>query len=197
MNPLHRLVLAVSRISALTGGAMLLLAAIIIGIDILMRALLSRSIGGADELSGYALAISTAWGLSFALLHRAHIRIDSFYELLPAAIRAALDLVSLLCFILFMSLIAWHGWGVLSQTLSSGTRSISALATPLVIPQTMWFAGFVFLILVLVLLFVEALVAWKRGDLPSLSTLIGSKAIREEIDEEIEQLQPAKEPFSR
>ena len=66
------------------GGALVLLAAILIGIDVLMRKFLARSIGGADELAGYALAIGTAWGLGAALLDRAHIRIDSLYMLFPA-----------------------------------------------------------------------------------------------------------------
>ena len=66
------------------GGALVLLAAVLIGIDVLMRKFLDRSIGGADELAGYSLAIGTAWGLGAALLDRAHIRIDSLYVLLPA-----------------------------------------------------------------------------------------------------------------
>ena len=39
----------------------------------------SMTLGGADELSGYALAISSAWGFSSALLSRSHIRIDTVY----------------------------------------------------------------------------------------------------------------------
>ena len=65
------------------GGALVLLAAVLIGIDVLMRKFFDRSIGGADELAGYALAIGTAWGLRAALLDRAHIRIDSLYVLFP------------------------------------------------------------------------------------------------------------------
>ena len=53
------------------GGGLILLAAVLIGIDVLMRKFLNRSIGGADELAGYALAIGTAWGLGAALIDRA------------------------------------------------------------------------------------------------------------------------------
>ena len=74
------------------GGALVLLAAVLIGIDVLMRKFLARSIGGADELAGYSLAIGTAWGLGAALLDRAHIRIDSLYVLFPQKLRLALDL---------------------------------------------------------------------------------------------------------
>ena len=56
------------------GGALILLAAVLIGIDVLMRKFLDRSIGGADELAGYALAIGTAWGLGAALLDRSRYR---------------------------------------------------------------------------------------------------------------------------
>ena len=73
------------------GGALVLLAAVLIGIDVLMRKFLDRSIGGADELAGYSLAIGTAWGLGAALLDRAHIRIDSLYVFFPQKIRLALD----------------------------------------------------------------------------------------------------------
>ena len=190
MRRLHRLAYAVSHAGALVGGALLLLAAVIIGLDIFLRTLFARSIGGADELSGYALAIATAWGLSFALLHRAHIRIDSFYGLLPTWVRAALDVLSLLAFILFIGLITWRAWGVLSQSIASNARSISALSTPLVVPQALWFAGFVFLMLVLLMLMAESLIAWTKGDHRALARLIGSKAVAEEIQEEIQQTEP-------
>src|SRR6266487_1212317 len=78
------------------GGALVLLAAVLIGIDVLMRKFLARSIGGADELAGYALAIGTTWGLGAALLDREHIRIDSLYGLFPKKLRLFLDVVALL-----------------------------------------------------------------------------------------------------
>src|SRR2546430_16058079 len=112
------------------GGALVLLAAVLIGIDVLMRKFLDRSIGGADELAGYALALGTAWSLGAALLDRAHIRIDSLYVLLPRWLRLSLDFVGLALFIAFFGLIAWHGWGVVQQSWMSGSRSQSALATP-------------------------------------------------------------------
>src|SRR5881275_1924304 len=86
------------------GGALILLAAVLIGIDVLMRKFLTESIGGADELAGYALAIGTAWGLGAALIDRAHIRIDSLYGLFPKKLRLFLDVVALLLFIGFFGL---------------------------------------------------------------------------------------------
>src|ERR1044072_5295045 len=81
------------------GGALGVLAAGLIGIDVLMRKFLDRSIGGADELAGYSLAIGTAWGLAAALLDRAHIRIDSLYVLFPQKLRLALDVAAVVVLI--------------------------------------------------------------------------------------------------
>src|SRR6185436_12921876 len=98
------------------GGALILLAAVLIGIDVLMRKFLTASIGGADELAGYALAIGTAWGLGAALIDRAHIRIDSLYVLFPRRLRLLLDLAALILFVSFFGLMTWHGLGVMTQS---------------------------------------------------------------------------------
>lgn len=185
MDRLHRLAIAISRAGTLVGGGLLLLSAVLVAIDVTMRAFLSRSIGGADELSGYALTIATAWGLCFALLERSHIRIDTVYKLTSAPLRAAMDLLSLIGFFVFMSVTTYYAWIVLSQSITSNARSISGLSTPLAIPQALWFAGFVFLLAVIALLIVEGVVAMLRGDLASVARLIGSKAVTEEIDEEM------------
>src|SRR5690349_24258806 len=108
------------------GGALILLAAVLIGIDVLMRKLLDRSIGGADELAGYALAIGTVWGLGAALLDRAHIRIDSLYVLFPQKLRLGLDLAALVLLVGFFALVGWHGIGVVTQSWTAGSRSQSA-----------------------------------------------------------------------
>src|SRR5206468_6695661 len=98
------------------GGALVFLAAVLIGIDVVMRKYLARSIGGADELAGYSLAIGTAWGLGAALIDRAHIRIDSLYGLFPRKLRLTLDVVALVLFIAFFGLMTWHSLGVVSQS---------------------------------------------------------------------------------
>ncbi len=139
------------------GGALVLLAAVLIGIDVLMRKFLARSIGGADELAGYSLAIGTAWGLGAALLDRAHIRIDSLYVLFPQKLRLALDLLALVLLVGFFALTLWHGLGVLSQSWISNSHSQSALETPTVIPLALWIAGLASFVVVGVLLLLQAL----------------------------------------
>ena len=170
------------------GGALILLAAVLIGIDVLMRKFLALSIGGADELAGYALAIGTAWGLGAALIDRAHIRIDSLYVLFPRKLRLLLDLTALLLFVAFFALMTWHGFGVVTQSWTSGSRSQSALETPTVIPQALWIVGLLGFVVVGVLLLLYALGMIVRGDYAGAGRTIGTRSAEEEVEDEIRDL---------
>jgi TRAP-type C4-dicarboxylate transport system permease small subunit len=171
------------------GGALVLLAALLIGIDVLLRKFFTRSIGGADELAGYALAIGSAWGLAAALVDRAHIRIDSLYIWFPSYLRAALDLTGLALFIGFFALVAWHGSGVVAQSWTSGSRSQSDLQTPTILPQVLWIAGIILFVFGGLLLILEALVKLKAGDQAGIARLIGTRSAEEEVEEEIRALE--------
>jgi TRAP-type C4-dicarboxylate transport system permease small subunit len=185
MGRLQSIIEGISRVGAVVGGAMLLLASILICVDVALRYTISKTLGGADELSGYALAIASAWGFSTALLTRSHIRIDTAYVRVGPRVRAALDLLSLVTLAGFMTLITWHGWGVVEQSWVSGSRSLSDLETPVIIPQALWFAGLVFFVLVAMLLLLRALRALIAGDLPKFFELIGSKSAVAEAEEEV------------
>lgn len=192
MRQLQTIAERVSRAGAIVGGAMLLAAAVIICIDIFLRYAFARTVGGADDLSGYALAIAGAWGLSTALLSRSHIRIDTVYvHVKSRAARAALDVLSLAAFTVFGALVAWHGWGVVRLSFDSSSRSQSAMEVPLAIPQAIWFVGLAFFLAVALLLLSRSIAAWARGDLDSVFRLIGSKSAVAEAKEEITAVEQA------
>jgi TRAP-type C4-dicarboxylate transport system permease small subunit len=170
------------------GGALILAAALLIGVDVVLRKFLVRSIGGADELAGYALAIGSAWGFGAALLDRAHIRIDSLYLLFPSWLRVALDLAGLLLLSGFFSLVAWHGSGVVMQSWTSGSRSQSDLQVPTVIPQLIWVAGLALFVLVGLVLLIDALAKLRAGNLGGVTRAIGTRSAEEEVAEEIQAL---------
>lgn len=176
----------ISRIGAIIGGALLLVASVLICIDITLRYTVSITLGGADELSGYALAISSAWGFSSALLSRSHIRIDTVYVRIKSiSLRALLDLISLATLLGFFGMVTWYAWGVVKQSWDSSSRSLSAIEMPLVIPQGLWFAGLLFFVALSALLLVRGLLAFAAGNYTGLFALIGSKSALAEAEEEI------------
>ena len=73
--------------AALAGGLLMLVCCFMVSAEILLRKLFNHSIGGADELTGYALGIATSWSFAYALACRANIRIDSLYMMLPLRYR--------------------------------------------------------------------------------------------------------------
>jgi TRAP-type C4-dicarboxylate transport system permease small subunit len=170
------------------GGALILLAALLIGVDVVLRKFFDASIGGADELAGYALAIGTAWGLGAALVDRAHIRIDSLYVHFPLPLRLALDVAGLLLLLGFFALVAWHGFGVVEQSWMSGSRSQSAIETPTVIPQFVWIVGLAGFLAVGVVLLAHALALVARGDLNGAARLISTRSAEEEVEDEVRDL---------
>src|SRR3546814_3028249 len=64
----------ISRYAIWFGGTLVLVSAFVVSVDVLLRKIFLISMGGSDELSGYAFAIGTAWALGFTLLRRANVR---------------------------------------------------------------------------------------------------------------------------
>ncbi len=178
----------VARFGLWVGGALVLAAALLIGVDVTLRKFFNTSLGGADELAGYALALGTAWSLGAAMLDRAHIRIDSLYAFFPRGLRLALDFAGLSLFMAFFGLIAWHGWNVMQQSWVSGSRSQSALATPTVIPQGIWLAGLALFFALGLALLVHAVLMLARGNAAAAEKAISTRSAEEEVQAEIQEL---------
>jgi TRAP-type mannitol/chloroaromatic compound transport system permease small subunit len=185
VDPLLALSRRIARFGAWFGGFLIIASALLVGVEVVIRKVFTLSIGGADELSGFALAISTSWALAFALLERAHIRIDSLYARLPARLCAVLDLLALAVFTAFIALVAWHGFGVFATSYKLGARSLSPLGTPLVVPQALWVLGFAMFLAIALVLFVRALLALIAGDLAAARRLVGSRNVSEELQAEL------------
>ena len=171
-----------ARICGWICGLLLTLSAFLIGLDILLRETIVVTIGGANELSGYALAVSSSWGCMVALVHRMHVRIDSVYTHLTPRIRALLDIVGLASFIYFLSFVTFYAYKVLEQSIESDTHSISALGAPLAIPQAVWFAGFVVFLIVAAIYLLRAMLAFAKGDLRRVRELLGARSVEEEME---------------
>jgi TRAP-type C4-dicarboxylate transport system permease small subunit len=169
-----------ARAAIVAGGGMIFAAALLVSADVLARKLFGTSLGGADELSGYALAISTTWGLAAVLFARGNVRVDALYQHLPPRLRGALDLFGLVALSLFAIPLARHGYAVLETSWSLGALSNTPLKTPLWIPQALWVAGLVLFALMLVVLLVRASAAFVHGDLGTLHRLAGARSIQEE-----------------
>ena len=179
---LDRVARVVSRYAAIGGGVLILLAALLVFFDILARKLIGWTVGGADELSGYALAIGTAWALPYCLLRRANIRVDSLQRLLPTPVRAALDVLSLAVLSAFVLLLTYRAGLLFLETVDRNARSVSPLSTPLIIPQSIWLAGLAWYSSTIVISLLRLASALLRRDLDGVFEVAGSGATQSETD---------------
>lgn len=161
-------------IAILTGIGLLACAAFVL-CDILLRQV-GASFGGTDEISGYAMAIAAAWGMSFTLLELGHVRIDILRSRMATRGRVLFDLFSMLVLTLTISLIAFQCWPVLAKSIANDSRANTVLETPLWIVQVPWFAGWVWFALMAWLTLMAALVLLVQGRFAATERAIGAFA---------------------
>ena len=188
MDRLLDLARRLARLGAWCGGALVVAAAVLIGVDVAMRKLFVLSVGGASEISGYVLAIASSWSFALVMLDRAHVRIDSLYAILPNRVCALLDVLSLMAMLYLAGLLAWQGEHVFAQSLQYGSRALTPIATKLQYPQFLWLIGLVYFALVVALLLLRALWALATGDVASVRRVAGSRTASQELQEELESL---------
>ena len=173
-----------SRVLVWIGGTLIILSALTVTFDVVTRKLFDYSIGGADELSGYAFAIATTFGLAFALFERAHIRVDALHNLFPAPVKILADFVGIILLAGFAGVVCAMAWDLVADTLQYNSKSITPMRTPLAIPQIPWLGGWLFFCFSAVLVIVAALWALINRDMATVNQLIGAKTIDEQIEDE-------------
>jgi len=177
---------AVSRAGVWVGGVLLFAACFMIAAEVLGRRFFGFSFEGVDELSGYVLAIASAWAFGFTLISRTHVRIDTLYVALPRRAQAALDVLAMASIVGFFGFVAWFAWLLLQRSLLLSSKAMTPLQTPLAIPQALWVAGLALFVLIAFLLLLRAVLALAQGDAARAAALIGSRTQRQEVAEEIE-----------
>jgi TRAP-type mannitol/chloroaromatic compound transport system permease small subunit len=178
-----RAIAAVSLWMGRVGGLLLLLAAIIVSFEVVVRKVLLLPFDVGTELSTYALAVGASWSFAYALLHRAHVRLDVIRRLLPETGRAVLDLLALVSLAGLGLLLAWHAWGTLATSWSLGARENTPLATPLVIPQALWTWGLAWFTIVAIQQTIVALFLLAHGDVAGVLGVAGPVGAEEEFAE--------------
>jgi TRAP-type mannitol/chloroaromatic compound transport system permease small subunit len=165
-------------------GGLMLAAAVLVSIDVILRKLFVMSLGGSDELSGYAFAIGTAWAFAYTLLQRANVRVDALYVHLPSRARSMLDLLGLVSLGAFVGILTWQAWVVLETSLAFEARSTTPLQTPLWMPQLLWLLGLALFVFSWIPLFLRVLLALLAGDDDTVHRLGGARSLDEEAADE-------------
>lgn len=183
-NPVNRALMPIARFLALAAGYGLLGLALLVTVEILLRRFMNFSLQGGDEFGGYVLAILAAFGFSYALLERAHTRIEILVERVPARPQAWLNLISSWCIALMAAFMAWRAGSALLESIEFGSLSGTPMMTPLWQPQSLWLAGLIFFAVTALAIAVHSTILMAR-DYRRLNRLYGVKSLEEIIEEEV------------
>lgn len=169
-----------NRVVALLVGFGLLACAAFVLIDIITRQI-GSSLGGTEEIAGYAMALATSWGMAFTLLELGHVRIDLLRSRTSTFSKALFDVFSMIVMSAVIITIAIQAWPVVSRSLTNGSRANTPLETPLALVQVPWFAGWVWFALMSTLVTLAALSLVLKGRHAETESFAGAFAEEETL----------------
>jgi len=165
-------------------GWMFFACAAFIVFDVFARNFLGFSSKSTTEVTGYMLAFGVSWGLSHALYERGHVRVDILINRMPAGLRQYLHLLALLLLAVFAGYATYGAINLALESWDFNATDMSALRTPLVIPQSLFAFGLGMLFITTVQLLLECAVM--LGNPRSIDPLLSSRTYEDEAAEVLE-----------
>jgi TRAP-type C4-dicarboxylate transport system permease small subunit len=132
--------------------------------------------------------VGSTIAFSLALMGRNHIRVDVFHEMFPRRLQAFLNWFSIVSLAAFGIFVAWVATKVITDTLQYGSTAQTPWATPLIWPQSVWYAGLVVFALVATGYALRATLLLARQRIATLNTDFHPKSAKEELKEELDDL---------
>lgn len=191
LTSIRRALEGLARWMNLAAGWVFAFCAFFITAEVLARNFLGFTTRSTTELSAYMLAFGIAWGLANALAERCHVRIDVFITRLPARMRQYLHAVALGLMLVLAIAMAYGATRLALESWDFGATDMTAIRTPLVIPQGLWAFGIgVFALLTLATL-AESIVKLARGEGEWVERALSSRSYQEEAQEALDALRLA------
>jgi TRAP-type C4-dicarboxylate transport system permease small subunit len=176
----------VSRRAMWVAGFCYLLITVLICFDIFARKFLGFSTESSTELTGYLMAVGMSWGLAGTLFERGHVRIDVLVQRMPLRVRVWLHLVSLLALLASTGFYVYGAVSIANDSLAFNATDLTTLRTPLVLPQGLWAAGFVLLLLAALALALRSIAQLVRGDRAAMDRALMARTYEDEAAETLE-----------
>jgi TRAP-type C4-dicarboxylate transport system permease small subunit len=167
-------------------GTIFLALSFVVTIETLARKLFNFSIQGADELGGYSLAVGSTIAFSLALVGRNHIRVDVFHDRFPRSMKAALNWISIVLLAAMAALLVAVSFRLLDESLQYNSTAQTPWSTPLIYPQSVWYAGLIMFMLVATGFAARATWLLFTRRIDELNEEFHPKSAKEEVKEELE-----------
>lgn len=111
-------------------GLTILVIAVLISLDVLLRNLDLYSSGALLELTEYALFVTTFVGAPWVLWLGSHVRVDLVLTVAPAPVARAMEIVADTAGLFFSGVMGWHGFSVALVSFERGDLIVKELVVP-------------------------------------------------------------------
>ena len=176
----------ISRRALWVAGFCYLLITVLICFDIFARKLLGFSTESTTELTGYLMAVGMSWGLAGTLFERGHVRIDVLVQRMSLRVRVWLHLASLLALVVSTGFYVYGAISIAKDSFAFNATDLTTIRTPLVLPQGIWAAGFVLLLLAALALTLRSVAQLTRGDLDTMDRALMARTYEDEAAETLD-----------
>lgn len=169
-------------------GLVFLGLSLLVAVETVVRKVFNVSIQGSAELGGYALAVGAAIGFSLAVIGRNHIRVDVFHERFPPAVQAFLNWLSAVLMAALALFLVGVCYRVIVKTIDYGSTAQTPWATPLVYPQSVWYAALIIFALYALAYAGRATRLYFSGQTAAVLDEFHPKSAKEELKDELDDL---------
>ena len=175
--------------SALIFGVLFLILGIVVTVETFLRRVFHYSIQGADELSGYVLALGSTLAFTVALIGRTHIRVELVYKKLGPKLKAFFNVLAVFSIAAFGVFLTWAALEVLDDSVTYGSTAPTSWATPMVYPQSAWVVVLLIFALTALAFFIRALSFFVRGQFANVNREFSPRTASDELEEELQSIQ--------
>lgn len=177
-----------ARLLGITFGTMMILLSLAITAETLLRKFFSYSLGGIDELGGYAIAIAAPLAFTVALVENSHIRINQLTSLMPRAVQALLNGLSVIALALLAGYFFYFTVDTVLDTQAYRSIAQTPWATPLIYPQTIWLVAMATFPIAAIIFGMKAVALIARRDWSALNRNFGPISAQQELQAELDDL---------
>lgn len=178
-----------SKFLAVVFGVTMLVLSVTIAVETVVRKLFSISLGGVDELSGYAIAIGAPLAFAVALVEQSHIRINLLHMQMPLRARAVLNAVAAITIAILAVYLMIFTVRTFEETRMFQSIAQTPWATPLIYPQSVWLVAMTLFAIPAVYLAAKAAFQLLKGDWKRLDREFAPDTVEDELKAELEDLE--------
>ena len=169
-------------------GLLMLVLSVAVAVETLVRKLFSISLGGVDELSGYAIAVGAPLAFAVTLINRAHIRINLLHMRLSERVQSVLNALTAitlggLALYLFIFTVR-----TVLDTYTFKSIAQTPWATPLIYPQTLWMIAMGVFAVCACVLAARSIQLAAKGRWEALNREFHPMSVEEELESELDDL---------